>query len=148
MATHSSILAWRIPWIEDPGRPQSMELRRVDTTEWPTHLDNFSFLNYFLSSELKKNPSRDSFAFLAFICIFSSLWSNVIPLSKAGGSQENRNLEGKRNLIHSQDFIPSPVKGGEDHEIARHGTRMTLQRNCWYLLCSQRCYHMVWRAEG
>ena len=23
MATHSKILAWRIPWAEDPGRPQS-----------------------------------------------------------------------------------------------------------------------------
>ena len=29
MATHSSILAWRIPWIEEPGRLQSMELQRV-----------------------------------------------------------------------------------------------------------------------
>ena len=26
MATHSSILAWRIPWTEDPGRLQSMGL--------------------------------------------------------------------------------------------------------------------------
>ena len=26
MATHSSILAWRIPWIEEPGRVQSMRL--------------------------------------------------------------------------------------------------------------------------
>ena len=25
MATHSSILAWRIPWTEEPGRPQFME---------------------------------------------------------------------------------------------------------------------------
>ena len=25
-ATQSSILAWRIPWTEEPGRPQSMEL--------------------------------------------------------------------------------------------------------------------------
>ena len=25
MATHSSILAWRIPWTEEPGRLQSME---------------------------------------------------------------------------------------------------------------------------
>ena len=24
MATHSSILTWRIPWTEEPGRPQSM----------------------------------------------------------------------------------------------------------------------------
>ena len=28
-ATLSSILAWRIPWTEKPGRPQVMELRRV-----------------------------------------------------------------------------------------------------------------------
>ena len=29
MATHSSIIAWRIPWREEPGRLQSMELQRV-----------------------------------------------------------------------------------------------------------------------
>ena len=29
MATHSSILAWKIPWMEKPGRLQSMELQRV-----------------------------------------------------------------------------------------------------------------------
>ena len=29
VATHSNILAWRIPWIEDPGRLQFMELQRV-----------------------------------------------------------------------------------------------------------------------
>ena len=29
MATHSCILAWRIPWTEEPGRLQSMELHRV-----------------------------------------------------------------------------------------------------------------------
>ena len=29
MATHSSILAWRIPWTEEPGGLQSMRLQRV-----------------------------------------------------------------------------------------------------------------------
>ena len=29
MATHSSILAWRIPWTEEPGGLQTMELQRV-----------------------------------------------------------------------------------------------------------------------
>ena len=29
MATHSSILAWRIPWTEKPGRLQSMGWQRV-----------------------------------------------------------------------------------------------------------------------
>ena len=32
MATHSSILAWRIPWTEEPGRLQSMGLQESDTT--------------------------------------------------------------------------------------------------------------------
>ena len=29
MATHSSIIAWRIPWTEEPGRLQSMGSQRV-----------------------------------------------------------------------------------------------------------------------
>ena len=29
MATYSSILAWRIPWTEEAGRPQSMGSQRV-----------------------------------------------------------------------------------------------------------------------
>ena len=29
MATHSSILAWKIPWTKDPGRLQSMRSQRV-----------------------------------------------------------------------------------------------------------------------
>ena len=33
MAPHSSTLAWKIPWMEEPGRLQSMGSRRVGTTE-------------------------------------------------------------------------------------------------------------------
>ena len=29
MATHSGILAWEVPWTEEPGRLQSMESQRV-----------------------------------------------------------------------------------------------------------------------
>jgi len=36
MATYSSILAWRIPWTEEPGGLQSMGSQRV-TTEQLTH---------------------------------------------------------------------------------------------------------------
>ena len=34
MATYSSILAWRIPWTEEPGRLHSMGSQQSDTTEW------------------------------------------------------------------------------------------------------------------
>ena len=40
MATHSSILAWKIPWTEDPGRLQSMGSQRVGH-DWATSLHVF-----------------------------------------------------------------------------------------------------------
>ena len=33
MATHSSILAWKIPWTEEPGELQSMESQELDMNE-------------------------------------------------------------------------------------------------------------------
>ena len=33
MAPHSSTLAWKIPWMEEPGRLQSMGSLELDTTE-------------------------------------------------------------------------------------------------------------------
>ena len=36
MATHSSILAWRIPWTEEPGRLQCMGCKEPGTTERQT----------------------------------------------------------------------------------------------------------------
>ena len=33
MATYSVILAWKIPWSEEPGGLQSMGSKRIDTTE-------------------------------------------------------------------------------------------------------------------
>ena len=37
MATHFSILAWRIPWTEEAGRLQSMWSQESDTTEHQAH---------------------------------------------------------------------------------------------------------------
>ena len=34
MAPHSSTLAWKIPWTEEPGRLQSIGRQESDTTEW------------------------------------------------------------------------------------------------------------------
>ena len=42
MAPHSSTLAWKIPWMEEPGRLQSMGSRRVGH-DWATSLSLFTF---------------------------------------------------------------------------------------------------------
>ena len=41
MATHSSILAWRIPWTEEPGRLQSMESQRI-RHDWATNTRTYT----------------------------------------------------------------------------------------------------------
>ena len=45
MTPHSSTLAWKIPWVEEPGRPQSMGSRRVGLN-WTTSLLLFTFLHW------------------------------------------------------------------------------------------------------
>ena len=44
MAPHSSTLAWKIPWTEEPGGPQSMGSQRV-RHDWATSLSFFSHLS-------------------------------------------------------------------------------------------------------
>ena len=39
MATHSSILAWRIPWTEEPGGLQSMGLQRARLNQLSTAME-------------------------------------------------------------------------------------------------------------
>ena len=46
MAPHFSTLAWKIPWAEEPGRPQSMGSLRVGT-----RLSNFTFTFHFHALE-------------------------------------------------------------------------------------------------
>ena len=45
MAPHSSTLAWKIPWTEEPGRLQSMGSLRVGQ-DWATSLSLFTFLHW------------------------------------------------------------------------------------------------------
>ena len=44
METHSSILAWRMPWTEEPGSLQSMGSQRVirDWSDWQFHFHTFT----------------------------------------------------------------------------------------------------------
>ena len=45
MAPHSSTLAWRVPWTEEPGRLQSMGSLRVGH-DWATSLSLFTFVHW------------------------------------------------------------------------------------------------------
>ena len=57
MATHSSTLAWKLPWMEEPGRLQSMD----GVTKSQTWLSNFTFT--FHSHALEKEIATHSSVF-------------------------------------------------------------------------------------
>ena len=47
MAPHSSTLAWKIPWMEEPGRLKSWGCYESDTTEWlHFHFSLFTFMHW------------------------------------------------------------------------------------------------------
>ena len=45
IATHSNTLAWKFPWMEEPGRLQSTGSRRV-AHDWVTSLSLFTFMHW------------------------------------------------------------------------------------------------------
>ena len=54
MAPHSSTLAWKIPWMEEPGGLQSTESLRVD---WANSLSLFTFHFHALEKEMATHSS-------------------------------------------------------------------------------------------
>ena len=67
MATHSSILAWKIPWTGEPGRLQSMGSQRVGH-DWATSLH--------FTSRLFCSEHNRHFRHLCKLMLLIILWSN------------------------------------------------------------------------
>ena len=61
MTTHSSILAWKIPWIEEPGGLQSMGLQRV-RHDWVTNtfITDIFNISIKLSSHIQRFSREES----------------------------------------------------------------------------------------
>ena len=71
MATHSNILAWKIPWTKEPGRLQFMESAESDSTEGRSTrtLANLRFCFYGQRNHL----SASCFEQLFIVCLLSPL---------------------------------------------------------------------------
>ena len=80
MATHSSILSWRNPWMEEPGGLQSTGRKESDTTEWL----HFHF-TLFVSFPMQKLLVSGSFLVCLFLKDFfffycASFWKSLLNL--------------------------------------------------------------------
>ena len=86
MASHSSTLAWRIPWTEEPGRPQVMGPRRAGH-DWMTKSPSLLQVRLGISlCCLCAVPLRDSLlrTIFPFVAVLSNLWKKPCWLPEPG----------------------------------------------------------------
>ena len=104
MATHSSILSWKISWTEEPGGLQSVGLQRVGdckelgTTEWLT-LTYLACYKACPGKSLKLTLSM-SLKYTANFAWDLSLWQIRTSSKEKGGQRDILNL--KQKTIKSQ----------------------------------------------
>ena len=92
MAPHSSTLAWKIPWTEQPGRLQSMESLEV-RHNWATSLSLFTFMHWRRKWQptpvfLSENP-RDRGAWWAAVYGVAQSRTRLKWLSSSSSSRQH-----------------------------------------------------------
>ena len=100
MATHSSILAWRILWTEELGRLQSMELQRVRHNSVTNTLSGKNeMMNTYISIHVRIPDAKPNKCYF----IFSN--SSQCLLSQVPSSQMDRALVvAKNHLSHAWNW--------------------------------------------
>ena len=74
MATHSSNLAWRVPWTEELGGLQSTDCKESDTTErLHFHLINLYLNSLLMSKDFCHLAVYFLYVLYIFLCLSSSL---------------------------------------------------------------------------
>ena len=137
MASHSSTLAWRIPWMEDSGRLQSIWSRRVGH-DWATEA------NWTEQDLLKLTPKKD-------VLFITGDWNAKV------GSQEIPGVTGKFGLGVQNEAGQRLIEFCQENALVitntvfqQHKIRLYIwtssDSQCWnqidYILCSQR-----WRSS-
>ena len=98
MATHSSSLAWKIPWLEAPGRLQSMGSQRVGHN-W---LHFLSFYSFFWRRKWQPTP--------VFLPGESHGWRGLVGYSLWGGTESGMTKQLTHVWMQSgKDFSVAPL---------------------------------------
>ena len=155
MATHSSTLAWEIPWTQEPSRLQSMGSWRAGHN-WAISLSLFTFMHWrrkwqptpvFLPGESQRrgslvgcrlwgctestwlkslsNSSRDSSTVLKIIQITICMWENY---SSLGWVKEGRHLKGWQITVPKAPTEQEIVSVSTNHIENCTGTSLEIQR--------------------
>ena len=134
MATHSSTLAWKILWTEEPGRLQSMGLLRVGYDSVTSH-SLFTFMHWrrkwqptpvFLPGE-----SQGWGPWWAAVYGVAQSWTRLKRLSSSSSSKHRiiDTLSCPTSLLHQLWFCVITGVAGERIEGLRYYLRNSLWRN-------------------
>ena len=110
MATHSSSLAWRIPWTEEPGGLQSTQLSMHASIGYPQSIESYThaWIRIFLNPERYTACQRNGWE-------WSWVSNYVAP-------------EEKEDLIHLEGV---EVRGESDTLMQRNSGRVRLWNSYW-----------------
>ena len=150
MVPHSSTLAWRIPWMEQPGRLQSTGLQRVGH-DWTTSLSFFHFLGlsalqglpWWLSAkESTCQCKRHSFdPWVGKILAVGN--GNPLQYSCLENSMDKRSLEGyspwgRKSWTWLSMHVPSKQNQDEDWQYETPEEQDVISKNSLVLLCNSK----------
>ena len=116
MATHSCILAWRVPRTEEPGGLQSMGSQSIDTTEW--HFQN-SVSSFCVASLTSRAVGRNS-GFWGPLTHFS-IWDGVRRASHTYCPTRAWSTRGHRGSVWGGTQAPQATSVA--HEMSQTGMK-------------------------
>ena len=100
MATHSSILAWEIPWTEKPGRPQSMRVTKNRTwlssaqqQQYPASSTRWQRLKIMKTKKMKRSSQEIKYSNM------SNIWFKKILRIKGHDFVHGKNLLMNENRV-------------------------------------------------
>ena len=130
MAPHSSTLAWKIPWTEEPGRLQSMGSLRVKH-DWGTSLSLFTFTHWRRKWQpipvFLPGDSQGRGAWWAAVHGVAQSWTRLKRLSSS-------------RVI---DKITMPIREGSIHTVYALFKTSLLNSLMW----GMRLQHKIWRCK-
>ena len=104
VATHSTILAWRIPWTEEPGGLQTQSCKELDTTEVTRDINTHVFCFETVLSRPRKT-SRYFWYGLKACLYWAEMQDSISVSSSSHGSREFSNIfQGCKDPV----LYPSP----------------------------------------
>ena len=112
MAPHSSTLAWKIPWTEEPNRLQSMRSIRV-RHDWTTSLSLFTFMHW------RGNGNPPQYSCLENPRDWGAWWAAVYGVAQSQTSLKQLSSSSSRsNIFSSKQNLcrhGAPVLVGSDN---------------------------------